>query len=72
MSGPGVLFILRATDWPLEMIPLPERAITDVTPPERATWIIGSSRSKFSTALHSGVKGPGIRERLDLSSARCA
>ena len=71
MLGPGVLFIFKATDWPLEMIPLPERAITDVTPPESATWIIGSSRFRFSTAFHSAVNGPGISERLDLSIPRC-
>ena len=72
MSGPGSAFIFRATDCPLEMMPLPDRVMSEVTPPESATWIIGSSRSRFSTAFHSGVNGPGIMDRLDRSSAKCA
>ena len=72
MSGPGVLFIFSATDWPLEMMPLPERVISEVTPPESATWIMGSSRSRCSTAFHSAVTGPGMRARLERSRAMWA
>ena len=72
ISGPGVLFILSATDWPLEMMPLPERVISEVMPPDSATWIMGSSRSRCSTAFHSAVTGPGMRVRLERSRARCA
>ena len=72
MSGPGVLFILSATDWPLDMMPLPERVITEVTPPASATWIMGSSRFRCSTAFHSAVTGPGMRDRPERSRARWA
>ena len=42
----GSLFSLMATDWPLLMMPLPDRVMMLVTPPESATGIMGLFGSK--------------------------
>ena len=70
MFLPGSLFNLIATDWPLLMMPLPDRAMMLVTPPDSATGIIGLFGSKWSFAFHSDVIGPEMPDAMR-SSAIC-
>ena len=74
MSLDGSLLSFTATAWPLLMIPLPERVIMLVTPPDSAMGIIGALALKCSTAfirrLPARVYGAGWSDRGPRGSGR--